>query len=43
VQIYTGFIYEGPAAVKRINQGLIPLMERDGFKSIAEAVGTGNY
>ena len=40
VQIYTGFVYEGPAAVKRINQGLIRLMERDGFKSIAEAVGT---
>ena len=40
VQIYTGFIYEGPAAVKHINQGLIRLMERDGFKSIAEAVGT---
>ena len=40
VQIYTGFVYEGPAAVKRINQGLIRLMERDGFKSISEAVGT---
>jgi dihydroorotate dehydrogenase len=42
VQIYTGFVYEGPAVVKRINQGLIHLMERDGFKSIAEAVGTKN-
>jgi dihydroorotate dehydrogenase len=42
VQIYTGFVYEGPAAVKRINQGLIRLMERDGFKSISEAVGTAN-
>lgn len=39
VQIYTGFVYEGPAAVKRINQGLIRLIERDGYKSIAEAVG----
>jgi dihydroorotate dehydrogenase len=39
VQIYTGFIYEGPAAVKRINRGLIRLMERDGYKSISEAVG----
>jgi dihydroorotate dehydrogenase len=43
VQIYTGFIYEGPAVVKRINQGLIRLMERDGFKSISEAVGSENY
>jgi dihydroorotate dehydrogenase len=42
VQIYTGFIYEGPAAVKRINQGLVRLMERDGFKSISEVVGSGN-
>lgn len=41
VQIYTGFVYEGPLAVKRINQGLIRLMERDGYKSIAEAVGQG--
>jgi dihydroorotate dehydrogenase len=39
LQIYTGFIYEGPAAVKRINRGLIRLLERDGFKSVAEAVG----
>lgn len=39
VQIYTGFVYEGPAAVKRINQGLIKLLERDGFKSLGEAVG----
>jgi dihydroorotate dehydrogenase len=42
VQIYTGFIYEGPAAVKRINRGLIRLLERDGFQSIDEAVGADN-
>ena len=39
VQIYTGFVYEGPAAVKRINKGLIKLLKRDGFKSVGEAVG----
>jgi len=39
VQIYTGFIYEGPAAVKRINEGLIRLMDRDGYRSISDAVG----
>lgn len=39
VQIYTGFVYEGPATVKRINQGLLRLMDRDGYNSIAEAVG----
>jgi hypothetical protein len=42
VQIYMGFVYEGPAAVKRINRGLIRLMERDGFRSIAEAVASDN-
>lgn len=41
VQIYTGFVYEGPAVVKRINLGLLQLIERDGFKSISEAVGKG--
>jgi dihydroorotate dehydrogenase len=39
VQIYTGFVYEGPAAVKRINRGLIRLVNRDGLKSITDAVG----
>ena len=39
VQIYTGWIYEGPGAVKRINQGLLRLLERDGLKHISEAVG----
>jgi dihydroorotate dehydrogenase len=42
VQIYTGFVYEGPAAVKHINHGLIRLMEQDGFQSISEAVGVDN-
>jgi len=42
VQIYTGFVYEGPGAVKRINQGLLRLVERDGYRSISEAVGRDN-
>ena len=41
IQIYTGLIYEGPGLVKQINQGLIKLLERDGFKNISEAVGVG--
>lgn len=41
VQIYTGWIYEGPGAVKRINRGLLKLLERDGFKRIGDAVGSG--
>lgn len=39
VQIYTGWIYEGPGLVKRINRGLCRLLERDGLKRIADAVG----
>ena len=40
VQIYTGWVYQGPGAVKRINQGLIRLLERDGLGHISDAVGT---
>ena len=40
VQIYTGFVYEGPSAVKRINRGLLKLIRRDGFKNISQAVGS---
>jgi len=39
LQIYTGWIYEGPGAVKRINKGLLQLIERDGLNDISEAVG----
>jgi dihydroorotate dehydrogenase len=39
IQIYTGLIYEGPSLVKKINQGLVKLLSRDGFKNISEAVG----
>lgn len=41
VQIYTGFIYEGPAVVKRINEGLLKLLKKDGYRNISEAVGKG--
>ena len=40
VEVWTGMIYEGPAIVRNINRGLLRLLERDGFGSIAEAVGT---
>lgn len=41
VQLYTGLIYEGPGIVKKIKQGLVKLLERDGLSSIQEAVGRG--
>ena len=42
VQMVTGLIYGGPLAVKWINRGLVKLLQKDGFKNIGEAVGTGN-
>ncbi|UHQ95400.1 quinone-dependent dihydroorotate dehydrogenase [Haloterrigena alkaliphila] len=39
VQLYTGFVYEGPSTAKRINEGLVALLERDGFASVEDAVG----
>ncbi|MEW4449390.1 quinone-dependent dihydroorotate dehydrogenase [Qipengyuania sp. JC766] len=40
VQLYSALVYEGPGLAKRINRDLAALMERDGFNSIAEAVGS---
>jgi dihydroorotate dehydrogenase len=40
VEVWTGMIYEGPSIVRNINRGLLRLLARDGFGSIAEAVGT---
>jgi dihydroorotate dehydrogenase len=39
VQLYTGFIYQGPCIVKQINAGLLKLMKRDGFETLEYAVG----
>ncbi|HET6439161.1 MAG TPA: quinone-dependent dihydroorotate dehydrogenase [Anaeromyxobacter sp.] len=39
VQVYTGLIYRGPGFVRQLNAGLARLLERDGFRSISEAVG----
>jgi len=39
VQVYTGFIYEGPLIARRINRGVLRLMDRDGLKHIGEAIG----
>jgi dihydroorotate dehydrogenase len=39
VQLYTALIYEGPGLARAINRGLLELLERDGFDSVADAVG----
>ncbi|PKP96049.1 MAG: dihydroorotate dehydrogenase (quinone), partial [Alphaproteobacteria bacterium HGW-Alphaproteobacteria-15] len=40
VQLYSAMVYEGPGLGARIVRGLEVLMRRDGFTSIAEAVGS---
>ena len=40
VQLYSAMVYEGPGLPRRITRGLERLMKRDGFSSIAEAVGS---
>ena len=40
VQIYSAMLYEGPFLARRIVRALPALMRRDGFASIAEAVGS---
>ena len=39
VQIYSALVYHGPGLAQKITRGLPALMARDGFASIAEAVG----
>ena len=39
VQLLTSLIYEGPWVVKRINEGLLELMDRDGVGDISGCVG----
>ncbi|MEQ9259706.1 MAG: quinone-dependent dihydroorotate dehydrogenase [Roseovarius sp.] len=41
VQIYSAMVYEGLSLGARVARGLDVLLERDGFASVAEAVGTG--
>jgi dihydroorotate dehydrogenase len=40
VQLYSAMVYEGPGIARRIVRGLEQLMRRDGFTSVAEAVGS---
>ena len=41
VQLYTGLVYQGPGLVARIKQELLASLTRDGFATIADAVGKG--
>jgi len=41
VQVYTGWIYEGPQLVPNVLDGLITQLDRHGLATIGEAVGSG--
>ena len=41
VQLYTALVYHGPGLARRIVRGLAANLRRDGFATVAEAVGTG--
>ncbi len=40
IQIYTGWIFEGPILVPNILEGILDQMNRHGFKNISEAIGS---
>ena len=39
VQLYTGFIYQGPNIAQQINEGLANILAREGFANLDAAVG----
>ena len=41
VQLYTGWIFEGPDLVPRVLEGLMNQLDRHGIRHISEAVGSG--
>lgn len=40
VQLYSALVYEGPGLAARMVKGLTALLKRDGFASVADAVGS---
>ena len=41
VQIYTAFIYEGPALVSKLNRGLLQMLRTSKLSSLSDVTGTG--
>lgn len=39
VQAYSGMIFEGPSMVRNINEGLLQLLQEDGYTHISQAIG----
>lgn len=41
VEVYTGFVYEGPGCARRIHMGLAGLLQRDGHRHLRDSAGAG--
>ena len=41
LQLYTGFVYEGPFLVKNIKKELIQILKTEGVNSINDIIGKG--
>lgn len=39
MELYSAFAFEGPKLVPRVKRELAALLEKDGFSSVADAVG----
>ncbi|MBI3272360.1 MAG: quinone-dependent dihydroorotate dehydrogenase [Planctomycetes bacterium] len=39
LEAYSGFVYKGPGLARDINEGLLERLEKDGLRSVADAVG----
>jgi len=39
IQVYSMLIYKGPALIKEINEGIVELLQADGYNHISEAIG----
>jgi dihydroorotate dehydrogenase len=42
VQVWTGFIYQGPTIARDINRGLLDRLRAAGLDRIGQAVGTAH-
>jgi dihydroorotate dehydrogenase len=42
VELITGMIFKGPQLINEINQGLVKLLKKDGYKNISDAIGVEN-
>lgn len=40
IQLYSAFIFQGPVLNKQINEGILALMEQDGYHHISEVIGS---